>query len=128
MQHYFIVDKKKELKTKEELKNNDTQKTHKGKFAGIVITASKAHNRFVTSITNLQFLGIDQKKLLDYFRNKFNTSGSVKSNKIKGSELTLQGIFLDQVKEYLEYTVLVPKDLIVVVDKVSSKKKKETFK
>ncbi len=84
MQHYFIVDKAEGLKSKSEKGSDDHKKTHKGKFEGIIITASKAHNRFVTTINNLQYLGIDQKKLLDYFRNKFNTSGSVKGNKIKG--------------------------------------------
>ncbi len=68
------------------------------------------------------------KKLLDKFRNKFNTSGSVKGNKTKGHELVLQGIFLDQVKDFLEFTVKLDKDIIETVDKVSQKKKKETFK
>ncbi len=46
------------MKQKEKAKNLKG-KLIKGKFQGVVITAEKSHNRFVTKVSNLDYFGVD---------------------------------------------------------------------
>lgn len=50
------------------------------KFQGIEIIAEKSHNRFITRVRNLSYLNVNLKKLLKIWKNKFDTSGSLRES------------------------------------------------
>lgn len=115
---YKIID----LKTKKET-------IKQGKFEGINIFAEKAHNKFVTRVTSLSVFGLNLEALLSEWQVKFATSGSIHEvviNKHHVKEISLQGIFLDEIKDYLTTIIKIPESLIVTVNKVDKKKKKGT--
>ena len=115
---YKVID----LKTKKET-------VKQGKFEGVTIFAEKAHNKFVTRITSLGIFGLNLETLLSEWQIKFATSGTIHEvviNKYHVKEITLQGIFLDEVKDYLTTMIKIPESLIVTVNKVDKKKKKGT--
>lgn len=98
-----------------------------GKFPGIGVLAEKAHGKFVTRVTHLGELGVDLDKLLVEWEKRFGTSGSVHEttegkNKIK--EIILQGTWFDQVKDYLTIELKVSEEMLLTVNKLEKKKKK----
>lgn len=114
---YKIID----LKTKKEI-------TKQGKFEGITVYAEKAHNKFITRIAGLGVYGINLDSLLTEWQIKFATSGTIHEavlNKAHIKEITLQGTFPDEIKEYLNIVLKIPEDMVNIVNKVDKKKKKK---
>ena len=120
--HLTYVYKITDLKTKKEV-------TKQGKFEGITIYAEKAHNKFITRVSSLGSYGINLDALLSEWQIKFATSGSIHeaANKSHTKEITLQGTFLDEVKDYLMSTYKLQESMINLVNKVDKKKKKQLY-
>lgn len=79
----------------------------------------------MTKLRNLNYYQIDTKILMDILKKKFDTSATLRES---GTEIVLQGTFLDQVKDYLMFELKLKEDEIEEIDKISGRKKKETFK
>jgi translation initiation factor 2D len=115
---YKIID----LKSKKET-------IKQGKFEGVNIFAEKAHNKFLTRVTSLGVFGLNLEALLAEWQAKFSATGSIHEvviNKQHVKEISLQGLFLDEIKDYLTSIIRIPENLIVTVNKVDKKKKKGT--
>lgn len=123
MKFYFTYENPQE---NEEDENNEKDKviTVKRRFPGLQIVAEKTHNQFVTKLKNFNYYQIDLKKLLEVLKKKFDTTGSVRE---AGTEIMLQGTFLDQCKDYVTLELNFKEEQIEIIDKISKKKKKETF-
>ena len=96
-----------------------TEKRINGKFEGIQIIADKLNNRYITKITNLDIFGIDLEKLINIWKIKFGTSGSIQDvlkGKVVFRQVFLQGGFTDVLKEFL-VGIGFEQDLVVVVKK-----------
>jgi translation initiation factor 2D len=115
---YRITD----LKTKKET-------IKQGKFDGVSIFAEKAHNKFLTRVTSLGVFGLELESVLAEWQSRFSSTGSIHEvliNKQHVKEISLNGLFLDEIKEYLTTVLKIPENMIVTVNKVDKKKKKNT--
>jgi translation initiation factor 2D len=120
--HQTFIYKILDLKSKKET-------TKQGRFEGVSIFAEKAHNKFVTRVTSLSMFGLNVDQLVSEWQVKFATNGSIHEvtfNKQHVKEIHLQGIFIDEIKEYLTLQLKIPESLINTINKVDKKKKKNT--
>lgn len=98
-----------------------------GTFDGIGIYSEKAHGKTITRINMLELLGFDPKILFGALLKKFETTGEIHDHvveKQRVKEITLNGAFAEDVKDYLEGELRVPERYINLVDKLVLKKGK----
>lgn len=109
-------------------KKTGTEIVKDGKFPGVGLFAEKAHGKFITRVSHLGELGIDLDKILADWEKRFNTTGSIHETmeaKSKIKEITLQGTWFDQIKDYLTMELKVNEDMLTTVNKLDKKKKKK---
>ena len=106
----------------------DIETVKPGKFIGILISAERNHNKYITRILNCEEYGIKLEELLSILQIKYGTSGTIQSSPIVKShnrEINLQGVFLEELKDFLISTFGIRKRMIDVVNKSGKTKKKD---
>ena len=99
-----------------------------GTFDGIQIFAEKIHGKNATRILGFEFFGIDAVQIFNYFKSKFETTGEIHDISLfkeKVKEITLHGLFADDIKDYLTIELKVPENMISLLDKLALKKNKK---
>lgn len=101
-----------------------------GKFEGLTIFAEKQHGKMITRVVGLECFFSDVGRLAEELEKKLSTGFKLKDimvNKEKSVEISTQGIFLDEIKDFLQLEMKIQEKLILTVNKIDKKKKKETF-
>lgn len=111
------------------VKSTGSTLVYDGEFKGPTIFAEKSHNKFVTRVISLNLYGINLELLLKEWMKKYDTAGVLTES--KGNDpsegIKLEGTFFDEVKDFLLYELKFKEDEIILVNKISKKKKNETF-
>lgn len=99
-----------------------------GKFKGVLISAEKIQNKFITKVFNLPEYGIKLEPLLTEWQVKYGTSGTIhvgNTNKDLERIISLQGIFIDELRDFLISEYKIAKSMIETVNKTGKTKKKK---
>ena len=109
------------------LPNGTNPVTKPGKYKGIFISAERIQNKFVTKVFGLLEYGIKLEPLLSEWQIKYGTSGTIHSstsNKDIDRFIGLQGIFVDELRDFISAEFKIPKSMIEGVNKTGKTKKK----
>lgn len=110
------------------LKESGNIITRPGKFTGILIAVEKINGRFKIKVFNLPTYGIDIRFLLTQWKVKYGTFGTIdNSNTNKNIEkvISLRGVFIDEIRNFLKYEYKIEKSMIKTVNKFGKTKNKK---